>query len=127
MKKSLIFTLTVFFLMSLNILFFPIESEARNIERASVDNSGGEGDGGSIYPSISSNGRYVAFDSNATNLVAGDTNARGDVFVYDRDTDTIERVSVNNSGVQGNDGSYNPSISSDGRYVAFGGTPGILH
>jgi len=119
MKKSLIFTLTVFFLMSLNILFLPIESEARNIERVSVDNSGGEGDGGSNYPSISSDGRYVAFDSNATNLVAGDTNARGDVFVYDRDSDTIERVSVDNSGIQGNDGSYNPSISSDGRYVAF--------
>ncbi|MBW1642621.1 MAG: PD40 domain-containing protein [Deltaproteobacteria bacterium] len=105
--------------MSLNILFLPIESEARNIERVSLNNSGGEGDNGSNYPSISSNGRYVAFDSYATNLVAGDTNARGDVFVYDRDTDTIERVSVDSSGVQGNDGSYNPSISSDGRYVAF--------
>jgi len=119
MKKSLIFTLTVFFLMSLNILFLPVDSEARDIERVSVDNSGGEGDGGSIYPSISSDGRYVAFDSTATNLVAGDTNARGDVFVYDRVTDTIEMVSVDNSGVQGDDGSYNPSISSDGRYVAF--------
>ena len=84
MKKSVIFTLTVFFLMSLNILFLPIESEARNIERVSVDNSGGEGDGGSDYPSISSDGRYVAFISSATNLVTGDTSTVSDVFPLER-------------------------------------------
>jgi hypothetical protein len=81
MKKSLVFTLIVFFLMSLNILFLPFESEARNIERVSVDNSGVQGDDHSEYPSISSDGRYVAFESDAANLVIGDTNARDDVFV----------------------------------------------
>jgi len=77
------------------------------------------GDDDSEYPSISSDGRYVAFTSSATNLVTGDTNTDSDVFVYDRDTDTIEMVSVNNSGVQGDDVSEYCSISSDGCYVAF--------
>jgi len=119
MKKSLIFTLIVFFSMSLNILFFSIESEAKNIERVSVNNSGVQGNDDSYRSSISSDGRYVAFVSDATNLVTGDTNVSGDVFVYDRDTDTIERVSVNNIGVQGDGNSDYPSISSDGRYIAF--------
>ncbi|MDY6789864.1 MAG: calcium-binding protein [Thermodesulfobacteriota bacterium] len=119
MKKSLIFTLIVFFLMSLNVLFLTFESEARNVERVSVNIVGLQGDGYSYRPSISSDGRYVAFESDAANLVAGDTNARKDVFVYDRDTYTIERVSVDNSGVQGDGSSSFPSISSDGRYVAF--------
>ena len=119
MKKGLIFSLAVFFLISLNILFLPCESEAGNIERVSVDNSGGQGDNESLEPSISSDGRYVAFYSEATNLATGDTNDRSDAFVYDRVTDTIEMVSVNNIGAQGDRGSYSPSISSDGRYVAF--------
>ena len=119
MKKSLIFILPVIFFIFFNILFLPFESEARNIEMVSVDNSGVQGDGNSISPSISADGRYVAFQSGATNLVSGDTNNRNDIFVYDRNTDTIERVSVDDSGVQGNDNSYAPSISADGRYVAF--------
>jgi len=119
MKKSFNFTLMVFFLMFLIFLFLPFGSEARNVERVSVDNSGVQGDSDSGGKLISSDGRYVAFDSYATNLVTGDTNATCDIFVYDRDTDTIERVSVDNSGVQGNNISEDPSISSDGRYVAF--------
>lgn len=119
MKIKLILSLIVFYLMSLNILFLPFESEARNIERVNVDDNGVEGNGVSFNPSISSDGRFVAFRSYATNLVPGDTNSDADVFVYDRDSDSIERVSVNDSGVQGNDNSLNPSISSDGRYVAF--------
>ena len=119
MKKSLNFTLMVYFLMFLSILFLPFESEARNVEMVSVDNSGVQGNDESYDPSISSDGRYVAFHSEATNLVTEDTNGRYDVFVYDRNTDIIERVSMDNSGVQGNEGSYYPSISSDGRYVAF--------
>jgi Tol biopolymer transport system component len=61
----------------------------------------------------------VAFESEATNLVADDTNDYRDIFVYDRQTDSIERVSVAGSGTQGNGESYRPSISADGRYVAF--------
>jgi len=98
---------------------FVYDRDTDTIERVSVDNSGVQGDGHSYDPSISSDGRYVAFGSSATNLVTGDTNGSRDVFVYDRDTDTTERVSVDNSGVQGNSHSSRPSISSDGRYVAF--------
>ncbi len=70
-------------------------------------------------PSISADGRYVAFASYANNLVAGDTNNSWDVFVHDRQTGETSRVSVASDGPQGNDYSVGPSISADGRYVAF--------
>ena len=89
------------------------------IERVSVSSLGVEGDGSSYSPSISSDGRYVAFNSSAANLVAGDTNVYDDVFVYDRTLDTIERVSISTLGVEAEFGGFNPSISSDGRYVSF--------
>ena len=79
------------------------------------------GNGGSGFPSISADGRYVAYDSSATNLVAADTNAMQDVFVHDRDTGATTRVSVASEGTQGNGGSWISSISADGRYVAFYG------
>jgi hypothetical protein len=88
-------------------------------ERVSVDSSGFEANGPSDeFTSISADGRYVAFQSFASNLVAGDTNATSDVFVHDRQTGTTERVSVGTNG-QANDQSSNGSISADGRYVAF--------
>ncbi|MEE9119683.1 MAG: hypothetical protein V3U56_00160 [Syntrophobacteria bacterium] len=88
-------------------------------ERASVDSAGVEGNNASTASSNSSDGRYVAFESSATNLVAGDTNNRPDVFVHDRQTGTTTRVSVDSVGAEGDDISTAPSISSDGRYVAF--------
>src|SRR5262249_13825695 len=84
-----------------------------------VGAGGAQGDGRSILPAISSDGRYVAFQSDASNLVAGDTNGVTDVFVRDRLTGTTERMSVDSAGVQGNGVSSVPSISADGRYVAF--------
>ncbi len=77
-----------------------------------------------IYPdsyssSISSDGRYVAFQSYADNLVPGDTNEQPDIFVRDRQTGTTERVNVAADGTQANDYSYSSSISADGRYLAF--------
>ena len=87
--------------------------------RVSVDSAGTQGNGGSDYPSISADGRYVAFRSAATNLVPGDTNTRDDIFVRDTVTNTTTRVSVDSAGVQSNGFSYDPSISADGRYVAF--------
>src|SRR5262249_38177421 len=89
----------------------------------SVDSSGVQGKSGSSSPSISADGRYVAFWSDARNLVSGDTNAVRDVFVHDRQTGITERVSVDSSGIQGNGDSgfpYGTAISADGRYVAFG-------
>jgi Tol biopolymer transport system component len=88
-------------------------------ERVSVDSTGTEGNSSSRHPSISADGRYVVFDSTATNLVAGDTNARHDVFVHDRLMGTTERVSVSSGGLEGDDASRFHSISADGRLVAF--------
>src|SRR5689334_11790833 len=77
-------------------------ASAQVTERDSVDSSGAQGDGNSYAPSISADGRYVAFISDADNLVAGDTNHAKDVFVHDRWTGATERVSVDSNGVQGN-------------------------
>ena len=70
-------------------------------------------------PSISADGRYVAFASGANNLVSGDTNGQPDIFVHDTVTNTTRRVSVGIGGTQANGFSYSASISADGRYVAF--------
>jgi Tol biopolymer transport system component len=88
-------------------------------ERVSVATAGTEGDNDAFTLSLSSNGNFVAFGSTATNLVAGDTNDVIDVFVRDRNTDTTERVSLTNAGLQANGESFSPAISSTGRYVAF--------
>ncbi len=88
-------------------------------EIVSVDSSAALGNGICGAPSISADGRCVAFASSATNLVSGDTNGCGDIFVRNRSHGTTERVSISSSGLQGNSYSYSPSISADGRYVAF--------
>lgn len=78
-----------------------------------------QANGSSYSPSISADGRFVAFASEASNLVACDTNACSDVFVYDRQTGRTERVSLGMSGAQANEGSAQPAISADGRWVTF--------
>jgi Tol biopolymer transport system component len=85
----------------------------------SVDSTGIKGNNDSYAPSISTDGRYVAFESIATDLVAGDSNGKGDIFVHDLQTGTTTRVSVGLAGAEGNGDSSSCSISSDGRYVAF--------
>jgi Tol biopolymer transport system component len=87
----------------------------------SVSSSGVEGTGDSRIPTITPDGRYVAFYSSASNLVTGDTNGKADIFVRDRVAGTTVRASVGPGGVQGDqDVSFSrPSISADGRYVAF--------
>jgi Tol biopolymer transport system component len=94
-------------------------ASAQITTRPSVDSSGAQGSGASIYPSISSDGRYIAFVSAATNLVPGDTNGVQDAFVHDRVTGATTRVSVDSGGAQGNGTTVLASISSDGRYVIF--------
>ena len=98
---------------------FVHDRQTGTTSRVSVDSSGSQGNGISVAPSISSDGRFVTFQSAASNLVSGDTNSSTDVFVHDQQTGTTERVSVGSSGTQGNDLSLTPSISSDGRFVAF--------
>jgi Ca2+-binding RTX toxin-like protein len=98
---------------------FVYDTVANTTRRVSVDSNGTQGNHRSYSGSISADGRYVAFGSYASNLVSGDTNNERDIFVYDTVTNTTRRVSIDSNGIQGNSSSYNPSISADGRYVAF--------
>jgi Tol biopolymer transport system component len=88
------------------------------LERVSVSSAGAQGDGLSIGPDVSGDGRWVAFESDAT-LVDGDGNGQRDVFVRDLATGSTELVSVTAGGVQGNLSSQTPALSQDGRYVVF--------
>jgi hypothetical protein len=104
--------------------------------RVSENAAGQAGDGASAVPSLSADGRFVAFQSDATNLVAGDTNSATDIFVYDRDADEdysfysdeancvpgqgmIFRASIAADGSQANGASTNPLISGNGEFVQF--------
>ncbi len=89
-------------------------------EIVSVDSNGVSGNSHNDYAVISANGRFVAFASGSSNLVANDNNSVGDVFVHDRQTGIVERVSVDSFGNEANLSSYYElSISGDGRFVAF--------
>jgi Tol biopolymer transport system component len=90
------------------------------IERVSIASDGTQGNSDSFAPNISADGRYVTFCSDASNLIAGDTNGFADIFVHDRKTGETTRVSVSSDGMQGNNGAGpGSSISADGRFVAF--------
>ena len=107
-----------------------LDRTTNRFERANVSGSGAEGvdppaptpGGGSSAPVISPDGRYVAFLSNAVNLVAGDTNLQQDAFVRDRWAGTTTRISVGDGGIQANATTVGPQalgLSADGRFVAF--------
>ena len=102
---------------------FVHDRETGETARVSLASDGEEGNDGSRIPSISADGRYVAFYSYATNLVPGDTNGALDVFVHDREAGETERVSLASDGTQGNSGSSTgfarTHISAGGRYVVF--------
>jgi WD40-like Beta Propeller Repeat len=94
--------------------------------RLSEAAGGASADGPSGHPRISSDGRWIAFDSAATNLVAGDTNGVSDVFLLDRTAGTLSRISVSSTGGQGELGSVLPSLSDDGAVVAFASAATLL-
>ncbi len=95
--------------------------------RVSVDSGGAEASGDSVEPVISSDGRFIAFRSLANNLVGGDTNGAGDIFVRDTClgidpavcTPTTIRASLASDGSEATGNSLRPAISTDGRFVAF--------
>ena len=88
--------------------------------RVSVSSFGAVPNNDSVFPSISANGRFVAFMSLASNLVKGDTNHRADAFVRDLKLGKTTRVDVSSTGAEANDGSiWLPAISDNGRVVAF--------
>ncbi|MDR4484687.1 MAG: FG-GAP-like repeat-containing protein [Nitrospirales bacterium] len=97
----------------------PNFGEARTTTRVSVSSTGEEGNSVSREPRLNGDGRLVAFDSCASNLVPGDTNGACDVFVHDRQTGQTTRVSVSSAGAEANNSSSSPALSADGRLVAF--------
>lgn len=92
---------------------------AHTIELVSVSSGGSKGNAASGGPDVSPDGRFVCFSSDATNLVANDTNWLSDVFLRDRFAQQTSRVSVGKNGQQGNHNSFGASMSADGRFVAF--------
>ncbi len=93
---------------------------ARNItSRVSRGSNGKDPNGPSSWPSISDDGRHVAFVSEATNLVRGDRNGQADIFLHDMSTGATELVSRRPDGKAANGASSVPAISGDGRTVAF--------
>jgi len=87
--------------------------------RVSVSSAGDQADGRSVKPTLSADGRFVAFTSEATNLVAGDGNGQPDVFVHDLKTWTTTRASLSSSGLEGDGPTGFADISHDGLFVAF--------
>jgi len=98
---------------------FLYDTQTETTIRVSVATDGTQGNDFSNYHTISADGRYVAFQSMASNLVSGDTNGDYDVFVHDNISGKTTRVSVSTLGIQGNGRSFGGSISADGRYVVF--------
>lgn len=92
-----------------------------DIQRVSESQSGQQANGRSIVLSISDDGRYVVFSSEATNLNDGevDTNGKIDIFVKDMKTKQVTRISDANNGIQSNKDSYQADISGDGSTVVF--------
>ena len=95
-------------------------------QRVSVSTFGDEANGGSYSSSISADGRFIAFTSEASNLVPDDTNGTWDVFLRDRLLGTTDLVSVSTEGQQGDRGSLYPVITPDGRFIAFESSAGNL-
>lgn len=101
---------------------FVRDTQTNTTTRVSTDAAGNQANGqsGVTYgPWIAMGGNHVIFESDASNLVTGDTNGARDIFVKNLTTGAITRVSTDGAGNQANGGSYFPTISADGRYVAF--------
>jgi len=101
---------------------FAHDGSSGTTTRVSVATSGVQADGPTIANgrnNLSFTGRFVAFESRATNLVIGDTNGAADVFLHDRTLGQTTRVSLTAAGAQIGGASLAPSISADGRMVAF--------
>lgn len=101
---------------------FIFDNQTSTTRRLNLSRQGTQANGPSNRPSITADGRYVTFESTATNLILGDTNGFSDIFVVDTITGSISLLSVESSGIQGNNSSFRPSVSSTGRYVSFEST-----
>jgi len=109
-----------------DVLVRDLKSGTTTLVSVNAAGTGG-GNGDSFFPTISANGRFVAFESDASDLVAGDINGNKDVFLRDLKAGTTTLVSVNAAGTGGGDGdSIATSISANGRFVAFRSVAGDL-
>lgn len=98
---------------------FVWDQDARITTPVNVTHDGTHANGQSNNPTISANGRQITYQSDASNLVTGDTNGESDVFLWDQDTRTTTRVSVAADGTQADDYCRDPAISADGRFVTY--------
>jgi len=110
---------------------FLFDSQTNTVRLLSKSQQGVQGNAASNNPALSGTGRWVAFASDATNLIFGDTNGFSDIYAVDTVTGLINRVSLSSSGDQANNPSFRPAISQDGRYVVFESTatnliPGVV-
>ncbi len=112
---------------TMDVFLFDLETE--QMELISVASDGTQGNnfsGDGVKIDVSDDGRYVVFTSRASNLVPNDTNGIYDIFVRDRQQNKIWRISENEAGQEGNSGSYDPSISTNGQYTTFSSAAGNL-
>lgn len=100
-----------------NIFRRDVQTGTTTLVSRAAGAGGAVGDAESDSTSISADGRYVAFESSASNLLPGDTNATDDIYVRDMDTGAVARA----SGGSGPGYSYGPQMSRDGRFVSFYG------
>lgn len=117
-----LFSIAIFFILALFFALSPAQANAEVLPRiVSVASDGSSANlSSTIFTyGVSDDGRYIAFPSGASNLVVDDTNRMYDIFVHDTVTGSTQRASVSSDGIQGNYKSYYPSISRDGRFVAF--------
>ncbi|MBI5929396.1 MAG: fibronectin type III domain-containing protein [Chloroflexi bacterium] len=89
------------------------------IHRISIGSDGQQGNRSSSWVNVSADGRYIVFQSDASNLVPNDSNNTTDIFVHDRVTCETTRVSLASTDEQANGPSDTPNISGDGRYVVY--------
>jgi Tol biopolymer transport system component len=101
--------------LGLILLFSAKTLDAQLTIRVSLASDGSQANGHSLSPSISADGRFVAFASLASNLVPGDTPGTNDVFLYNRETGQIQRIATG----MGNSGVLGTSLSADGRFLAY--------
>ncbi|MBN2492086.1 MAG: PD40 domain-containing protein [Planctomycetes bacterium] len=98
---------------------FHHDRQTQVTQRVSVSSQGGEGDGDSDWPVVAAGGRWIVFQSAATNLVLGDTNQVDDIFIHDIQHGATSCLSVDASGLEVYGESYWPSLSPNGRWVTF--------
>ncbi len=96
------------------------------VELISRNNLGAIANADSRNPAISADGKYIAFESKATNLVSGARGANSQIYVYERENQSVTRVSISSQGIPANGNCMRPSIDENGRIIVFESTASNL-